>query len=187
MPSPEARTSPETVFLSVAKGETMNNLVLIGMPGSGKSTVGVILAKTLGLRYLDGDLLIQEREGMLLQDLIDRKGMGPFLAAEEAALCSIDQDDTVVATGGSAVYSPAAMEHLRRAGRTIYLRLSLPSIVQRLHNIHSRGIAMAPGETLADLYEKRTPLYEAYADLTVDCEGLDVEEIVEAITRRLAG
>lgn len=165
----------------------MKNLVMIGMPGSGKSTVGVILAKTLGMRFLDGDLLIQEREGRLLQELIDQEGMEPFLAAEEAALRSIDQDNTVVATGGSAVYSPAAMEHLRRNGTALYLKLSLPSIEQRLHNIHSRGIAMAPGETLADLYKKRTPLYEAYADLTVDCEGLEVEEIVEAITRLLAG
>ncbi|PKM84817.1 MAG: shikimate kinase [Firmicutes bacterium HGW-Firmicutes-11] len=161
----------------------MNNLVLIGMPGCGKSTVGVILAKTLGMKFIDVDLLIQEREGILLQELIDTKGMELFLKAEEAAMLSIEGRHTVIATGGSAVYSEPAMIHLKSQGMILYLKLSLDSIKKRLHNIHSRGIAMGPGESLDDLFARRVGLYESYAEQMIDCEGKNVEEIVESIIR----
>ncbi len=158
---------------------------MIGMPACGKSTVGVILAKTLGKNFLDTDLLIQIREGDLLQNLIDEKGMESFLAAEEKALLSIDIENTVIATGGSAVYSDAAMKHLSGLGDIVYLELSYESICERLDNINTRGIAMGEGETFRSLYEKRIPLYEKYADIRVNVEGLNVEESVEAIISAL--
>ncbi|MDD2483423.1 MAG: shikimate kinase [Eubacteriales bacterium] len=163
----------------------MKNIIMIGMPGCGKSTVGVILAKTLGKNFLDTDLLIQIREGDLLQNLIDRKGMDVFLAAEEKALLSIESEDTVIATGGSAVYSDIAMKYLSTIGTIVYLELSYETICQRLDNINTRGIAMGEGETLKNLYEKRIPLYETYADIRVNVEGLNVEKSVEAIISEL--
>lgn len=163
----------------------MKNIVLIGMPACGKSSTGVILAKGMGMDFLDTDLLIQQREGDLLQNLIDQNGMNQFLRMEEAALLSIETKCTVIATGGSAVYSAAAMEHLRTSGDVIYLRLPVDILEQRLHNIHSRGIAMEPGETLFDLFQKRSELYETYADLILDTESHTVEDTVEQIIKML--
>lgn len=163
----------------------MKDLILIGMPGCGKSTVGVILAKTLGMKFIDVDLLTQEREGALLQDMIDKKGMAHFLKAEEEAMLSIKGNHTVIATGGSAIYSDAAMQHLKTQGKIMYLQLSLDSIKSRLHNIHSRGIAMELGETLDDLFARRVSLYECYADCIVDCEEKNVEEVVESVIRSI--
>ena len=163
----------------------MSNLILIGMPGCGKSTVGVILAKTLGMKFIDVDLLIQERENALLQDMIDKKGMTHFLKVEEDAMLSIEANHTVIATGGSAIYSDTAMKHLKTQGKIIYLQLSLESIKSRLHNIHSRGIAMGPGETLEDLYARRVGLYEFYGEYNVDCEEKNVEEVVESVIRSI--
>ena len=163
----------------------MNNIILIGMPGSGKSTVGVLLAKTLGYTFLDTDLVIQEREGRLLQDLVDEWGVEAFLDREAAAICSVDCDRTVIATGGSVVCRDGAMEHLRELGRIVYLQLPLEELERRLHNISTRGIAMEPGQTLQDLYEFRTPLYERWADLTVDCAGQSLEQTVAAVLRTL--
>lgn len=156
----------------------MENLVLIGMPGCGKSTVGVVLAKTLGKRFVDTDLLIQEMQGQLLQPLLDTKGMEFFLKAEENALLSVDECNAVIATGGSAVYSEAGMAHLKRNGRVVYLKLPLECIEQRLFDIKTRGIALGPGESIASLYEKRIPLYETYSDLTIDGDRKTVEEVV---------
>lgn len=163
----------------------MNNIVLIGMPGCGKSTTGVILAKTAGKSFVDLDLVIQDREGDLLQNLIDRNGMEKFLIMEEEAMRSYDGINSVIATGGSAVYSAKGMAHLSGSGIVVYLALPYETIEERLHNIHTRGIAMGPGMTLQDLYEKRVPLYMQYADVVIDAEGLSVEETVELILDRL--
>ena len=163
----------------------MDNIVLIGMPGAGKSTVGVLLAKTLGYAFLDTDLVIQEREGRLLQDLVDQLGVEAFLDREAAAVCSVDCDRTVIATGGSVVCRDGAMEHLRKLGRIVYLRLPLEELERRLHNISTRGIAMAPGETLAHIYDYRAPLYRKYADLTVAVDRQTLEETVEQVLSAL--
>ena len=137
----------------------MNNITLIGMPGSGKSTVGVLLAKALGFQFVDVDLLIQQREGALLQELLDNRGVEPFLDAEEAAICSLACTGAVIAPGGSAVCRAGAIGHLRALGRVVYLHVPLPELERRIHNITTRGIAMAPGQTLADVYAAREPLY----------------------------
>ena len=162
----------------------MDNIILIGMPACGKSTVGVVLAKTMGKSFIDTDLLIQEREGDLLQNLVDRFGHDRFIEIEEAALKSINVSNAVIATGGSVVYSEPAMEHLRSLGIVVYIRLSYETIDKRLHNINSRGIAMDKGETLRDLYDKRILLYERYANLIIDGENLSVEQVVEEIIER---
>lgn len=161
------------------------NIVLTGMPACGKSTVGVVLAKTAGMSFLDTDLLIQEKAGMKLQDILNEKGMDEFLRIEEEVLSSVDVQNTVISTGGSAVYSEKAMAHLDEIGTVVYLQLSLEEIEQRLNNIKTRGIAMGPGETLADLYDKRVPLYEKYANVTITAAGLTVEECIEAILERV--
>ena len=163
----------------------MDNIVLIGMPGAGKSTVGVLLAKTLGYAFLDTDLVIQEREGRLLQDLVDELGVEAFLDREAAAIGSVDCDRTVIATGGSVVCRDGAMEHLKGLGRIVYLQLPLEELEHRLHNISTRGIAMAPGETLAHIYDYRSPLYRKYADLTVEVDRQTLEETVEQVLRAL--
>ncbi len=149
----------------------LNNITLIGMPGSGKSTVGVLLAKALGFQFVDVDLLIQQREGALLQELLDNRGVEPFLDAEESAICSLACTGAVIAPGGSAVCRAGAIGHLRALGRVVYLHVPLPELERRIHNITTRGIAMAPGQTLADVYAAREPLYRRYADLTVGGES----------------
>lgn len=159
----------------------MRNLILIGMPACGKSTMGVVLAKTLGMSFVDTDLLIQEEENEKLQNIIDERGMQEFLAVEERVLSSVDVENSVVSTGGSAVYSDKAMKHLKENGTVVYIKLSLEEIERRLNNIKTRGIAMKPGETLADLYALRVPLYEKYADITVETEGFSIEESIEAL------
>lgn len=166
-------------------GTQLNNIILIGMPGSGKSTVGVLLAKTLGYGFVDTDLTIQRREGALLQEILDRRGLESFLSAECDAICSITCSGCVIAPGGSAVCRAAAIGHLRSLGTVVYLRLSLGELEQRLHDIETRGIAMGPGETLADLYNYRTPLYETYADKVVDADGQTLEQTVAAVLRTL--
>ena len=163
----------------------MKNIVLIGMPGAGKSTVGVLLAKTLGYAFLDTDLVIQEREGKLLQDLVDELGVEAFLEREADAICSVDCVNTVIAPGGSAVCRDRAMEHLKSLGRIVYLHLPLEELEHRLHNISTRGIAMAPGETLAHIYDYRSPLYQKYADLTVAVDRQTLEETVERVLSAL--
>ena len=155
----------------------MDNIILIGMPGSGKSTVGVVLAKALGMRFLDVDLVIQEREGELLQTLIDQRGVESFLDLERDAICSLDCRGTVV---------EASMAHMRRLGRVVYLQLSLPEVEGRIHNQASRGIALSPGQTLADVYRYRAPLYEACAHVAVTAGGQSLAETVEAVRNALA-
>lgn len=162
------------------------NITLIGMPGSGKSTVGVLLAKTLGYRFLDADLLIQQREGALLQDILDQRGVEGFLDVEEKVICSLDCTGTVIAPGGSAVCREQAALHLKELGLVVYLHVPLAELERRISNITTRGIAMAPGQTLADVYAIREPLYRRYADLTVDVTGQNtLEETVAAVLERL--
>ena len=159
----------------------MDNIILIGMPGSGKSTVGVVLAKALGLRFVDVDLLIQEREGALLQQLIDSRGVERFLDLERDAICALDCRGTVVAPGGSCVCREESIAHMRRLGTVVYLELSLEEVTGRIHNMASRGIALRPGQTLADVYRYRAPLYERCAHITVPIRGQSLMETVEAV------
>ena len=163
----------------------MKNIILIGMPACGKSSVGVILAKTAAMSFVDTDLLLQEKEGRKLQYIIDDQGMDEFLKIEERILSSVNVENAVISTGGSAVYSEGAMAHLKSVGTVVYLKLSLSEIDRRLKNIKTRGIAMGPGETLADLYDYRVPLYERYADITIDAEGLTIEETIAEILKRV--
>jgi len=147
----------------------VDNVVLIGMPGSGKSTVGVLLAKALGYEFLDVDLVIQRREGALLQEILDARGVEAFLDAEEEAVRSVDCRKHVVAPGGSAVCRERAALHLKTLGPVVYLRVPLEELHSRIQNLSTRGIAMEPGQTLADVMAFREPLYEKYADLVIDC------------------
>lgn len=152
------------------------NLILIGMPGSGKSTVGNVLAKLIGYRFLDTDLIIQNMEGKVLQDIIDEDGLPVFMTAEEKALCAVYCDDTVIATGGSAIYSPRGMRHLKQLGKIVYLRTDIEELKRRLANFSNRGVAGAKEKTLEELFEERRPLYEQYADYIIDCDGTEVAE-----------
>jgi shikimate kinase len=159
----------------------MNNIILIGMPGAGKSTVGVILAKTLGMHFTDTDIVMQEHAGRLLQDMIDTEGPDVFKKREEETILSLNCQNTVIATGGSAVFSENAMEHLKSGGTVIYLKISLEEMVRRLKNITTRGIVLVPGQSLPAMYHERIPLYEKYADRTIDCSGDDFEKNVGKI------
>ncbi len=153
------------------------------MPGSGKSSVGVVLAKALGYGFVDVDLVIQEREGALLQEILDRRGMED---AESRAIQSVSCRRTVIAPGGSCVCRERAMAHLQGLGTVVYLALSLEEVEGRIHNLATRGIAMAPGQTIADVYRYREPLYRRYAHLTVPADGQSLAETVEAVKLALA-
>lgn len=163
----------------------MDNIILIGMPGSGKSSVGVVLAKALGMDFLDGDLLIQQREGRLLQVLLDSMGTARFLDLERDVLCSIDCHGTVIAPGGSCVCREESMAHLKALGTVVYLQLSYPEVAGRIQNLTTRGIALEPGQTLSDVYHYRAPLYARWADLTVPAAGQSLGETVEAVKAAL--
>lgn len=163
----------------------MNNIILIGMPGAGKSTVGVVLAKKMGYCFVDSDLVIQERTKKLLHEIITEKGQEGFLEVENQINASLELEHTVLATGGSAIYGKEAMEHLKKIGTVVYLKLSHPAIARRLGDLHERGVALKEGQTLLDLYEERIPYYEKYADLTVNCEKKAIRRIVEEIAGRV--
>lgn len=157
------------------------NIILIGMPGVGKSTVGVVLAKMLGFRFLDSDLVIQERHGRLLYELIEDYGAEGFWELENDVNRSLITDKTVIATGGSAVYGEEAMKHLEQIGIIVYLEISYDELKVRLGDLNRRGVTIKPGQDLKDLYEERCALYEKYAQLTVSCEGKGVRAIAEEI------
>ncbi len=157
------------------------NIVLIGMPGCGKSTVGVLLAKSMLYDFLDTDLVIQQKYSMPLCEIINSVGTEKFKQIEDEALTGIDAENTVIATGGSAVYGEKAMAHLKENGKIVYLKLPLTEIEKRIQNIKTRGIVMAKNETLGDIFTERIPLYERFADITVDCTGLTAEECVNKI------
>lgn len=159
----------------------MKNIVLIGMPGAGKSTVGVVLAKNLGMSFMDSDLVIQEQEKKKLHELIEEFGSEGFLKIEERVNSTLKIDHTILATGGSAVYSEKAMTYLSQIGTICYLKLSYQGIAERLGDLTKRGVVLKPGQTLKDLYEERIPLYEKYAALTVECDNRSIRQIVEEI------
>ena len=160
-----------------------SNIVLIGMPGVGKSTIGVILAKILAYHFLDSDLVIQEREERRLHEIIKEEGTEGFLRIENDVNASLDVKRTIIATGGSAVYGKEAMEHLREIGTVVYLSLPFEEIDKRLSDIKGRGVVLREGQTLKDLYEERKVLYEQYADIQIDETGLNVEETINAILK----
>ncbi len=162
-----------------------DTVVLIGMPGAGKSTVGVVLAKRLGYRFVDSDLVLQEKCGKLLHELIEEKGIEGFWQLENEVNASLNTERCVIATGGSAVYGREAMEYLRERGTMVYLKLSCGELRMRLGDLNERGVTLRPGQTLEALYEERRPLYEKYAHLTVACEGRMLREIVAEIAGRL--
>lgn len=164
----------------------MSNVVLIGMPGCGKSTVGVLLAKALGMDFMDTDVVFQAKEGRKLQPMIDEIGIDAFLQKEEEAILGIDCDRTVIATGGSVVYGMQGMKHLHHHGIVIYIRLPYFEIERRLSNLATRGVALKENQTLYDLYEERIPLYETEADIVFDAEGFEIENTVAALCERLA-
>lgn len=159
----------------------MANIVLIGMPGCGKSTVGVLLAKALGYGFIDTDVVLQAREKRKLQDMIDEIGVDAFLKKEQDAILSLEVNRCVIATGGSVVYGEDAMRHLRQHGSTVYIRLPYEEIERRLSNLATRGVTLRAGQTLQDLYDERIPLYEAAADIVFDAAGADIEETVQSI------
>lgn len=163
-----------------------DNVILIGMPGAGKSTVGVVLAKMLGFRFVDSDLVIQEKTGRLLYQLIDEYGLDGFRKIENDVNASLEQHQSVIATGGSAVYGVEAMGHLSEIGHIVYLKLSCAGIENRLGNLHTRGVVMRPGQSLKNLYVERTPLYEKYADITIECEKKSLREIAQEIFEAVA-
>ena len=163
----------------------MRNIVLIGMPGCGKSTVGVVLAKNLALDFIDSDLLIQREEGMRLSEIIERHGDDGFRRIENRVNSGIEARNSVIATGGSVIYGEEAMAHLKRIGTVIYLKLSYEQIEERLGNLHARGVSIREGQTLRDLYDERCPLYERWADMVVVCDGKRLREVVLYITGKL--
>lgn len=168
-----------------------NNIVLIGMPGSGKSTVGVILAKMTSRDFVDTDVLIQTHEGRSLQDIVDTEGHLVLRQIEERILLDLQCREHVVATGGSAAYSHRAMEHLKRRGVVVFLDADLPTLRARVRDFSKRGLAKRPEQTFEDLFHERFVLYTRYADLTITCAGLTQEEvcaeIIDALERRECG
>lgn len=154
----------------------MKNIVLIGMPGCGKSTVGVVLAKAMGYRFLDSDLLIQEKDGRLLSEIIDDEGLEGFNLIENRINSQIDVKKTVIATGGSVIYGKQAMEHLKKTGIVVYIELPFEEIKNRLGDLHNRGVSIKEGQTLFDLYTERVPLYSKYSDITIAVNGRSISE-----------
>ena len=165
----------------------MRNIVLVGMPGCGKSTVGVVLAKNLAMDFIDSDLLIQREMGMRLSAIIERYGDEGFRQIEGRVNSGIRAENSVIATGGSVVYSEEAMAHLKSIGTVVYLKLSYEQIEDRLGDLHARGVTIRPGQTLRGLYEERCPMYERWADIVVPCEGRRLREVVLYLAGKLAG
>ena len=177
----QEQKSPRQKTMSPRKAES---IILIGMPASGKSTAGVILAKELGMDFLDTDLLIQRRTGKRLPELIEDYGVDGFLTLEENICCQVLTRQSVIATGGSVVYGERAMEHFRRLGTVVYLEVPYPLLMQRLKDVNGRGVVMHKGQTLEDLYKERVPLYEKYADIIVRENGSGVESVVVEIAEK---
>lgn len=164
----------------------MANIVLIGMPGCGKSTVGVLLAKALQMDFVDTDIVLQQQQGKKLQEIIDQVGNDAFLKMEEDCVCGLECDQTVVATGGSVVYGKEAMRRLHENGLVVYIRLPYEEIERRLSNLATRGVTLKKGQTLRNLYDERIPLYEAEADYTFEPEESDVQKTVLDLAQRLS-
>lgn len=162
-----------------------DNIILIGMPGCGKSTVGVVLAKALGYRFVDSDLVIQERTGRLLSEIMEEVGLDTFCSIENQINAELNCHKAVVATGGSVVYGEQAMQNLCSIGTVVYLELPCETLCERIGDLTARGVAIREGQTFLDLYEERKPLYEKYADLTVPAEGLSIREIVYLLKKEI--
>lgn len=158
-----------------------NNIILIGMPGAGKSTVGVILAKRLGFHFTDTDLLIQSREKSRLQKIIDSKGLDYFRHVEEEVLCNLHLEYNVIATGGSVVYYQQGLSTLSQTGHLIYLQVSLETLSKRIADMGQRGLVMGKNQTFEQLYQERTPLYEQKADLTINCNNMNAEQVAATL------
>lgn len=163
----------------------MKNIVLIGMPGAGKSTIGVVLAKVTGYEFIDSDLVIQKREKRLLSEIIKEEGLDGFIEIEGNVNVSLDVEHSIIATGGSAVYHEGAMKHFKETSTIVYIKLSYETLVTRLGDLKKRGVVLRKNQTLKDLYEERHPLYEKYADLVVDGEGKSVEALMLSIREKL--
>lgn len=159
----------------------MNNITLIGMPGAGKSTAGIVLAKVMGYDFIDSDLLIQKAEGRLLWEILEQDGIDVFNQIEEEVNSRIQVNHSVISTGGSAVYSEKAMLHLKSISTVVYLKVSYEGLKQRLGDLNRRGVVLKPGQTLWDLYQERVPLYEKYADVTISSEDMDISSTVCSI------
>lgn len=163
-----------------------NNIILIGMPASGKSTVGVILAKILGYNFVDADIVIQKKEGRKLSQIIETEGIDGFINIENQINSEIEVEKSVIATGGSAVYGKEAMDHYKNIGKIVYLKVSMDTLTKRLKNAKQRGVVMREGQSLVSLYNERTPLYERYADITIDEGDKTMEEVVADLLAALA-
>ena len=159
----------------------MSNIVLIGMPGAGKSTIGVVLAKRMGYRFVDSDLVIQEKYGKLLHELIEENGVEGFWKIENDVNAGLKTDKSVIATGGSAIYGESAMEHLRNMATVVYLQLPLEEVAERLGDLSERGVTLKQGQDLESLYYERVPLYEKYAHVTISCQGKMLKDIAAEI------
>ena len=164
---------------------TKENIVLIGMPASGKSTAGVILAKMLGMDFVDTDLVIQQREKALLRDLIEEYGVEGFMEREEKAVLSVSPVNTVIATGGSVVYSEKAMRHLSSIGTVVYLKVAENELLRRLHDIRERGVVLKDGETFKEMFDSRSILYERYADITIEEGSAGIEATLSEMLKEL--
>jgi shikimate kinase len=180
-----AETAPIDIFEDGTQMARFANISLIGMPGVGKSTVGVLLAKSLSWSFLDTDLMIQVAEERTLRDIIQNEGIERFCRIEQRHVVSLDRREHVIAAGGSVVYGPAAMERLRSLGAVVHLDLPFPLLEKRLNNFNGSGIVIAPGQTLHGIFQQRQPLYQRYADLTIDCAYRSHEQIVQEIVARL--
>ena len=162
-----------------------SNVTLIGMPSAGKSTIGVLLAKRLGYSFIDADILIQEKEGRLLKEIIAQEGMDGFLQVENRVNASIEAKRSVIAPGGSVIYGKEAMEHLKEISTVVYLKMSYEELERRVGDVVDRGVALKEGMTLRDLYDERTAYYERYADITIDEEGMTPGQTVDLLRARL--
>ncbi|MBR2705065.1 MAG: shikimate kinase [Clostridia bacterium] len=162
-----------------------NNIVLIGMPGVGKSTIGVILAKVLGYKFIDTDLIIQEKEQKLLSQIIAESGVDGFIKIEDRINSELKADKSVIATGGSVIYGENAMKNLKSIGKVIYLKQDFDSIQKRVQNIKGRGVALKDNQTFEELYNERAILYEKYADITIEEGSMDIEETLKALLEKL--
>ena len=165
----------------------MNNVTLIGMPGSGKSTIGVILAKALRYEFLDSDLLIQKQEKRKLSEIIEQDGPEKFKEIENQVNADIHVTDTVIAPGGSVIYCEEAMEHFKEIGKIVYLKASYQTIKKRIRNPKKRGVVLKEGQTLKNLYDERVGYFEKYADITIDEDGCQIEETIDNVIRAVEG
>lgn len=163
----------------------MNNIILIGMPAAGKSTIGVILAKELGYQFIDSDLLIQNSQKRLLYTIIQQDGIDRFIEIEQQINSNINADKAVISTGGSVIYGTKAMEYLKSIGKIIYIKLSYNTLKSRLENIKRRGVILKKGQSLYDLYLERCPLYEKYADIIINAENCNLEQTLDKIIKAL--